>query len=275
MTGDHLSARQVAGNYIAQNSLTTTSTCYYRTPMPHNGATTWADREAAGHGLARAGRRGTWLDNEKVILGHVGFGPRDLTVEIVHAPRSGESYNFFGGTWSRETIEIYGWYAYVIRIWHAPVNDSISDTTGRFIFDTSDVGANRIASRTVYSRPVVSDNTPHHVCFTHSGTALTDAVKLYVDGVLTEKYSLTYPMADFQANSVIVGVEDFFTSGIGSYSHACVTQGILATSEIAARSNLISNLSDAGTALAWGAALNKWLPVQGHNGTKWRPVTGL
>jgi len=272
MTGDHLTARQLAGNYAAQNPLTDTSTCYYRTPMPHNGATSWADREAKGHYLPRAGRRGTWMDNEKVILASPGMAPQDLTVEVVHAARSGENYNFFGGAWWREVIEVYGWYAFVLRIWHAPVNDSISDTQGRFIFDSSDVGANRIASKTVYSRPVISDNTPHHVCFTHSGTALTDAVKLYVDGALTEKYTLTAAMADLQSNAVIVGVEDYFTAGVGSSSHACVTRGILPLAEIQARANLVKSLPDHGPVMGWDAAGSRWVPVKGYNGSAWVPV---
>lgn len=259
MAGDHLSARQLAGNYIVQNSLTTTSTCYYRTAMPHNGATSWADRENASKNyLPRATRAGTWLDNEKLTLGYTGFSPKSVTLEIVHVARNNEGYNFFGGVWERDIVSLWGYYGYNFTIRHAPLNDSIGDTKGRFSMSTGDVGGTRQASKTVYSRPVISDYTPHHVCLTHQSGVTTDAMKLYVDGVLTEKITTTANMADIDSNALNISVEDFFTTSVGSFSHACLTDGILSTSEIAYRSSLVNGLPHTGKALAWDATNLRW-----------------
>lgn len=278
MPADHLSARQAAYTTIAQHTLNDLSTgILYRTGIHSNG--TWVDwpaRQAQSTiWLPRSGQAGVWLDNEKINLaspGGANVQAQDMTVECVATCQPGLGYNFFGGVWQREIMALCGYFAYNLRIWHMPVNDSVSDTQGRFVFDSYDVGQNLIASKTVHSRPVVSDDRPHHVCFTAKASTTTDAVKLYVDGVKTETYTLKGNMGFFQPSPVYINVEDFFTSNVGSTSHVCVTAGILTEAEIAARANLVTGgkLTDQGSVMSWDATNNTWRSfVKGRSSSSW------
>lgn len=284
MAADHLTARQTQSGYavLGQHPLADTSNgVYYRTAAHSGTPVDWAARQAASKiWLPRSGQRGTWLDNERVNLANPAFGPTDFTLEAVVTCRSGEGYNFFGSPWVRELAYVGGNYGYLVELVHAPLNDSISDTQGRISAWTRYVGGDRVASRTVYSRPVVSDNLPHHALITHRAGVTADAISVWVDGVKTETVTLAFEMSSFVPNSLAVGIEDFFTAGIGSYSHLCLTQGILPDSEIQARAQLVNGasgpvLTDQGKVMAWNAANNAWRSaIKGWDTTNsvWRPA---
>ncbi len=283
MTADHLTARQLAYSPLAQHPLTDTSSgLYWRS------SDDWAAAAAAGHYLPRHGKVGAFFNDSGVTLSHSTYSSTSngLTIECVYT-NSNTSYNFFGGQWPRWPIHYYGnefgQYAvrYCLELY--PVNDLITDTQGRIRALVSDVGGTWIASTTVHSRPVVSDGLPHHICMTHEGSpTLTNAVKVYVDGVLTETSTLNSgrPLTTLYANKIGVGADDIYVHPNGSVSHACVTAQVLPLAEIKARANLVnkgvgSRFTDAGNVMAWDATNNTWTPaVVSRSGSNWKPVIG-
>lgn len=271
MAGDHLTARQTQSGYtvLGQHTLSTSTGLYSQS------SATWATQYFFSQiDLPRCGQHGAYLiniNNAKTlrcvaVSSAFTAGTDGITLECVAVTKL-TNYNFFGGAWQRDIVGIWGAYAYNVRIRLAPVNDNIADTQGRAIAITSDVGATRIASKTVHSRPVISDGVPHHLALTHEATGTSNVMKLYVDGVNTETYTLTAALANFDANTLIAGVDDYFTGFDGSISHICCTRALLSAAEIEARAQLVNGvsgpviISDSGI-LAWSAADRAWMPVR-------------
>lgn len=282
MSGDHLTARQTSVTTLAQHPLTDTDSpaLYYRSTVT---TPTWNDREAASTiWLPRCGKTGCYLNDVRVQPYQAAHSTTStgVTVECVFTTTT-NGFNFFGGLWGRDIVYYNGPYAYQIGISYTGTNDSISDTTARAYPRVSDIGQDRIDSRTVHSRPVLNDGLPHHLCLTHAGSpTLTGAVKLYVDGTLVETCTLKTgcEMFGLEANNFNAGVEAYFTQPAGSISHACLTPLVLPVSEIQARANLVnkgtgSRLTDQGTVLAWDASTGTWIPAKASASAAWLPVS--
>ena len=281
MTGDHLAARQAAYTTLMRHSLTDLSSGIYS--REDNGSYDWAAATAASKiWLPRCGKVGTQFYD-------VGLHPNQsensttssgFTMECVYL-NTNTNYNFFGGIWARWPMHYYGndsgQYALRYGLELYPLNDSISDTSGRIRALVSDVGGDWLSSRTIHSRVAVSDGLPHHICMTHAGSpTLTDAVKVYVDGVLVETATLASgrTQATWYANRVNVGVYNSFVNPYGSISHACVTPQVLPAAEIKARAQLVNGVSgtvltDQGGVMAWDNANSAWRPVKGSDSSAW------
>lgn len=279
MAGDHLSARQNAVPVLAQHRLTLDGgDLYDRADVT---TPTWPQREAASTiQLPRHGKTGCYLSDVSLMPYQAQHydTTTGVTVECVFATTT-NYFNLFGGLWERSITYYLGPYSFYIGINYGAVNDSISDTTGRALARVYDVGQDRIASRTVHSRPVITDGVQHHMALTHAGSpTLTNAVKLYVDGVLVETCTLKSGAAMFtlEANCFNAGVTAYFTQPEGSISHACLTPQVLPQSEILARANLVSTTSGLNTTaqlLAWNSAQSRWeTRVMAYSGTAWKPV---
>lgn len=285
MTADHLTERQTNSGYtvLGQHPLTDSSSGVYS----RSTATSWTAQNAASKiQLPRCGLVGTYLidlttaKTLRVVDDNSAFsaGTYGITLECV-ASTTTTGYNFFGGPWGRTICVVWGAYGYNITITLYPVNDAIGDTTGRAIISTSDVGGTRISSRTVHSRPVISDGLPHHLALTHAATGTSNVIKLYVDGVNTETVTTTGALADLSANTLQVGVDDYFTGFDGSVSHLCLTQDVLSTDEIEARAQLVNGVSgpvltDQGAVMAWDSSRNAWVPTTtGYATFDWHPAS--
>ena len=279
MAGDHLSARQTSYQVLAQHRLTLDGgDLYDRADVT---TPTWPQREAASTiELPRQGKTGCYLSDVSLMPYQAQHydTTTGVTVECVFATTT-NYFNSFGGLWERSITYYAGPYAFYIGINYGAVNDSISDTTGRALARVFDVGQDRIASRTVYSRPVITDGVPHHLALTHAGSpTLTNAVKTYVDGVLVETCTLKTgcEMFTLEANCFNAGVTAYFTQPEGSISHACLTPQVLPQSEILARANLVSTTSGLNTTaqlLAWNSAQSRWeTRVMAYSGTAWKQV---
>ncbi len=279
MAGDHLSARQNAVPVLAQHRLTLDGgDLYDRADVT---TPTWPQREAASTiQLPRQGKTGCYLSDVSLMPYQAQHydTTTGVTVECVFATTT-NNFNFLGGLWERSITYYLGPYSFYIGINYGAVNDSISDTAGRALARVYDVGQDRIASRTVHSRPVITDGAQHHLALTHAGSpTLTNAVKLYVDGVLVETCTLKSGAAMFtlEANCFNAGVTAYFTQPEGSISHACLTPQVLPQAEILARANLVQSTSGLNTSaqlLAWNSAASRWeTRVMGYAGTAWKPV---
>lgn len=286
MSGDHLTSRQINSGYVVlgQHPLTDVSTGLYSKST----ATSWADQQNISRiWLPRCGKVGVHLidrtsgktlrvvDDNTAVTASYG-----LTLECV-AVTSSSNYNFFGGVWGRDISGIWGSYAYNVRFMLTPVNDNIADTQGRAVGITGDIGGTRILSTTVHSRPVISDGLPHHLVITHEGTGTVSVMKLYVDGVNTETYTLTAALSNLDANGLVAGVDDYFTGFDGSISHLCLTRGVLPLSEIQARANLVnkgtgSRFTDQGKYMVWDATNSTWVPMpKSYQTSAWKNLVAV
>lgn len=284
MAADHLTARQTQSGYtvLGQHPLTDASTGLYSTSTAD-----WSSQASASKiTLPRCGKVGSYLinsDNGKTLRcvdDNTAMSPvvSGVTLECVaHTTITG--YSFFGSAWERSICSAWGWYGFNITIALYPVNDAYTDTSGRARITVSDVGGTRVASRTVHSRPIISDGLPHHLALTHANTVTTDAVKLYVDGVKTETVTTTAALADIDQNTLSAGVDDYFTGFDGSVSHLCLTQAVLPEAEIKARAQLVNGVSgsvltDQGKVMAWDSSSNAWVPATtGYASFDWHPAS--
>lgn len=283
MAGDHLTERQTNSGYVVlgQHPLTDVNSGLYSKST----ATSWATQQTNSKlWLPRCGKVGVHLIDAtsgktlRVVEDNVGSTSpvtQGATLECV-ATTISTGYNFFGGPWARSICSIWGLYGYNVTIELYPTNDAIGDTTGRARINTSDVGGTRIASRTVHSRPVISDGFPHHLALTHEKNLTTDSIKLYVDGINTETVTTTAVLSEFDANALTAGVDDYFTGFDGSVSHLCLTQGVLSISEIKARANLVnagvgSKFTNQGKYMVWDATNNTWVSrVRAYQTSAWQ-----
>lgn len=275
MAGDHLAARQAAYATLARHSLTDTDSpgLYYRSTVT---SPTWNEREAASRiYLPRMGRAGVYLSDVAVQPYQAPHATvsTGVTLECVFSTTS-TGYNFFGGEWIRGITAYRGPYAFSIAISYRGLNDSVGDTQGRAFPEVADIGQDRIASRTVHSRRVISDGVPHHIAMTHAGyPTLANAVRMYVDGVLTETCTLKSgcEMFALEPNCLFAGVEAYFTQPEGSVSHVCLTPQVLGEAEIRLRAGLVSGavLPDCGSHLTWTGT--RWVAAV-TNGTFRFPV---
>lgn len=273
MTSDHLTSRQINSGYVVlgQHPLTDVSTGL----SSKSAATSWATQQSNSKlWLPRCGKVGVHLIDAtsgktlRVVDDNVGSTSPVIagtTLECV-ALTTTTGYNFFGGPWARSICSVWGSYGYNITIELYPTNDVIGDTTGRARIATGDVGGTRVASRTVHSRPVISDGLPHHILLTHEYNVTSSAIKLYVDGVNTETVTTTGVLAETAENTLTAGVDDYFTGFDGSVSHLCLTQGVLPLDEIKARANLVnkgtgSRFTDQGKYMVWDATNSTWVPM--------------
>lgn len=274
MGADHLTARQTGSGYtvLGQHPLTDVSTGL----SSKSTATSWTAQQTASKiNLPRCGQVGVYLIDTtsgktlRCVENNTAMTPvtSGVTLECVaHTVTTG--YNFFGGTWARSICSVWGFYGFNLTIELFPTNDVIGDTTGRARIAVGDVGGTRVASRTVHSRPVISDGLPHHLAMTHEQGVTTNAMKLYVDGVNTETVTTTDNLTDLDTNTLTAGVDDYFTGFDGSVSHLCLTQAVLSAAEIEARAQLVNGVSgpvltDQGSVMAWDSANNAWRQVKG------------
>lgn len=243
MAGDHLTARQTSITTIAQHPLTDTSTgLYWRSSTTDD----WAANAANSHRLPGHGLVGSMFVDAGVNLSSADHTTTTsgFSMECVYT-NTNTGYNFFGGTWQRWPMHYYGnangQYAIRYGLELFPINDQYTDTQGRIRALVSDVGGTWIASTTVHSRPVSSDGAPHHICMTHAGSpTVTNAVKVYVDGVLTETSTLNAGRSQvtLYGNWFNVGVDASYVHPNGSVSHACVTPTELSAAEVATRAKI-------------------------------------
>jgi len=285
MAGDHLTNRQLNAGYtvLGQHSLTNATTGLYSTSTAD-----WPSQATASKiTLPRCGKVGSYLINQvngktlRCVDNNTAMSPvvSGVTLECV-AYTTLAGYSFFGGPLERSICSAWGWYGFNITIALYPVNDAYTDTSGRARITVSDVGGTRVASRTVHSRPVISNGLPHHLALTHANTVTTDAIKLYVDGVKTETVTVTAALADIAENTLSAGVDDYLTGFDGSVSHLCLTQAVLPEAEIKARSLMVNGtsgkvLTDQGKVMAWSEADSAWIPVKAWGSgfrieSKWR-----
>ena len=288
MTSDHLTSRQINSGYVVlgQHPLTDVSTGL----SSKSAATSWATQQSNSKlWLPRCGKVGVHLIDAtsgktlRVVDDNVGSTSPVIagtTLECV-ALTTTTGYNFFGGPWARSICSVWGSYGYNITIELYPTNDVIGDTTGRARIATGDVGGTRVASRTVHSRPVISDGLPHHILLTHEYNVTSSAIKLYVDGVNTETVTTTGVLAETAENALTAGVDDYFTGFDGSVSHLCLTQGVLPLDEIKARANLVnkgtgSRFTDQGKYMVWDATNSTWVPMpKSYQTSAWKNLVAV
>jgi hypothetical protein len=278
MPGDHLAARQLAGNVIVQHSLDNlNSGISYKSvgaPYDYNAA------QASSHRMPRKGLSGVVLNDVAIVLEHAAANTHidGMTVEVVYATTL-SSFNFFSSVWNRTVQNIQGFLRNADILLTA-LNDGIGDTQGRIFLNPRDINGSWVSSRTTHQRIPVTDGLPHHIAYTWEPGIQTNALKLYIDGVHAESVTLL-PGATLQpteANSYVMGVEAYFTQPNGSFSHACATLGVLSLNEIRARANLVnggvgSKFTDQGQVMGWDAANNTWVPyIKGYSGSAWLPV---
>jgi hypothetical protein len=246
----------------------------------------WSAATAASKiSLPRCGKVGTLFDYNGVQVHPLQTANTNnssgFTMECVYATTA-NAYNFFGGIWVRWPLHYYGndngQYGLRYGLEHYPLNDGLGDTQGRMRPMVHDVGGEWLASRTVHSRVPITDGLPHHVCMTHAGApTLTDAVKLYVDGVLVETGTLAAgrTQTTLQANHTQVSVYDSWVDADGSVSHVCITPQVLPVAEIQARAALVNGsnvLTDTGDVMVWHAATNSWKNTKGYGNSTWNVI---
>jgi len=265
---DHLTARQTAGTNYGQHSLSTLTGLYY--------ASSGIDPALSQIRLPRCGQVGAPLVDKNVRVATTAYnGAAGVTLEAVYR-NAITNFNFFGGIWTRAIVRWYGGYGYNVDMFMTPTNDSISDTTGRATIGIGDAGGTWINSRTVHSRPVISNNQPHHIAVVFDAPPATTA-RVYVDGALVESVTTTAPCASFSANDFYASAEAFFTHSDGDISHMCASPALPAN-EIRARANLVTDLAgraltDQGRVMAWDADVCGWVPVtNGYSGSSWIKV---
>lgn len=272
--GDHITAQQTGSGYtvLGQHPLTDSSSGVYS----RSTATSWTAQNAASTiSLPHTGKVGTYLidltsaKTLRVVDDNSAFtaGTYGITLECV-AITITTGYNFFGGPWGRSICSVLGAVGYNITIELYPYNDNYTDTAGRARIYTSDVGGSRVSSRTVHSRPIISDGLPHHLALTHAATGTSNVVKLYVDGTNTETVTTTAAMANLDANTLTAGVDDYFTGFDGSISHLCLTRDVLPVAEIQPRANYVRVMPHAKV-VAWDSASNAWRAPRGSSGSSW------
>lgn len=274
MAGDQLTARQTGSGYtvLGQHPLTDVSTGLYSKST----ATSWsAQQTASAVSLPRCGKVGVYLidttsaktlrvvDNNTALAANTS----GVTLECV-AQTVTTGYNFFGGIWERSICSVWGNSGYNISITLYPVNDAFGDVAGRARITISNIGGTLVSSRTVHSRPVISDGVAHHLALTHAQSGTSSVAKMYVDGTLVETVSTSSALSDLTANSLTAGVDDYFTGFVGSVSHLCLTGAELAAAEVKSRASLVVNLPTSKV-LAWDATSSAWRVPRGRSSSSW------
>lgn len=278
MVADHLSARQRAGPWLGQHSLSTLTGLAYVSPGM------LADDNCALSQVCLPRHLGLWGYNNQagvylfdvqvnvpMVANNLANG---LTLECVYAT-SVRGFNFFGNVWNRAICRVTGYYGYHVTIELAPTWDSINDTTGRASVYVSDVGGTWVVSKDIHSRPVLNDGTPHHLAVRYEGSK----TYLYVDGMLVETTTLGGPVSDLEPNKLIAGVEAYFTQPEGSVSHLCAS-ALIPVQEVVARSRLAActlaggPLPESVRTLAWSEDRAAWIPVKGYSTalSAWKPI---